>query len=98
MGIVTEKRRVCDLCQRDDGIRQFRVTFLDDGQRGRSIAVDLCEEHGKPFEEIRKRLPEGKRGRPRGQAVVSPKDVEAARTRKKPASTTKRATPRKKSS
>ena len=91
VGIVVERKRDCDLCGSMEGVQQYRIAFVADGKQ---ISVDLCSEHAAPLEEVRATYPEGKRGRPKTQKVVTEAEVKKARTRK----TTKKATTPKRSS
>lgn len=44
------KVRVCDICRSKDSVRTYRIG--KEGQVGRLPALDLCEEHSAPLEEL----------------------------------------------
>lgn len=97
MAIQTERRRVCDVCGSADDVKQFKINYVSDSQ---TRSIDLCGEHQNfGLEDVRELMPGGKRGRPRGQDVVSVAEVKRNRrsgTAKKAASA-KKAAPRKRS-
>lgn len=57
MATQITKKRVCDLCQSDEGVRTYRIGLVGDG---RGVSPDLCAEHQKPIEEAMAAVPKGR--------------------------------------
>lgn len=77
MAIQTIKTRICDMCSSDEAVQRYQVNYMEIPQR---LSVDLCQSCGAPLEEIKAKMPtQGKRGRPKGQPVVTEATVAAAR-------------------
>lgn len=79
MATRTVRMVVCDVCG-GEGTTRYRLTRMGDDQR--SIAVDLCSEHGSPVEEIMGARPVARRKK----RTVAPRTT--ARSQKKTAKKT----------
>ena len=68
-----ERSRVCDVCGSDVSVTRWRCGKAG----GRVASPDLCGKHSKPFEEIMKLLPHGKRGQAATPEVLTDAQVRA---------------------
>lgn len=71
MEVVT-KTVVCDKCHSKESVRRWRVTNDD----GKTVSLDLCQEHSELLTELFAKFPHGKRGQSvRVRPVVSEETV-----------------------
>lgn len=75
------RKRVCDICENEEGVCRYRITKLE-GSAQRTSTVDLCENHGGTVEMAMHAAPTPRRGRKSARPVVSLDQIEA---QKKPA-------------
>lgn len=59
MAIQVTKRRTCDICKSDDGVRTYRVGIVGEG---RGVSPDLCKKHQQPLDEAMAAVPKGRSG------------------------------------
>lgn len=98
MAVKVTRKRVCDICESEDGVCRYRITLLDDGGQ-QTVTTDLCAEHGNPVQLALDSSPVPRRGRKPARPVVSLDEINTkkrAGTRKAPASK-KAGAPRKRS-
>lgn len=74
------KKRVCDLCGSDDGVRTWRVGLVGDG-RGKS--PDLCSEHQEPLIRVMAAVPKGRSSSSLRKAPPVLTEAQVKRLRKK---------------
>ena len=73
MAVRIERSRVCDVCGSDVSVTRWRCGKAG----GRVASPDLCSKHSKPFEDIMKLLPRGKRGQAETPPVLTDAQVRA---------------------
>lgn len=82
------RRRVCDICESEEGVCRYRITKLEDASQ-RTVTSDLCREHAADVENAIQVAPMPRRGRKSAKPVVSLSEIQK-KANKKPAA--KRAT------
>lgn len=63
------RKRVCDICESDDGVCRYRITKLE-GVAQQTVTSDLCVEHGADVERAMNAAPAPRRGRKAAKPVV----------------------------
>lgn len=93
MVVKVTRKRVCDICESEEGVCRYRITKLE-GVHQQTVTSDLCTEHQAQVEEAIVTAPIPSRGRKTAHPVVSLDEVAA---KKKPAAkrASKKATARK---
>jgi hypothetical protein len=90
--VKVTRKRVCDICESEDGVSRYRITRLE-GNHQQTVTSDLCIEHGGPVEAAIQTAPQPRRGRKSAKPVVSLSEIQK-KAAKKPAAK-KAAGPRK---
>ena len=94
MVVKVTRKRVCDICESEDGVCRYRITRLEDGDsKGQqTVTADLCAEHSKGARAVLEKAPAPRRGRKPVRPVVSLDEIEAEKkpARKKAVSTSRR--------
>lgn len=85
------RKRVCDICESEDGVCRYRITKLEDNSQ-RTVTTDLCVEHAEDVENAIQVAPAPRRGRKSAKPVVSLNDI---KTKKKAPARKAGASPRK---
>lgn len=80
------RKRVCDICESDDGVSRYRITKLENGSQ-RTVTSDLCVEHAEDVENAIQVAPAPRRGRKSAKPVVS---LDEIKTKKKASSATRK--------
>lgn len=80
-GVVVKvtRKRVCDICESDDGVCRYRITKLE-GVSQRTVTSDLCVQHGEGVEAAIDVAPLPRRGRKTARPVVGLDEIAAKKT------------------
>lgn len=84
MVMKVTRKRVCDICEGDDGVCRFRITKLE-GSAQRTVTSDLCVECGTDVETAMNAAPTPRRGRKTARPVVPLDQIPKKRPAKKTA-------------
>jgi hypothetical protein len=79
MVVKVTRKRVCDICESDDGVCRYRITKLE-GTTQRTVTSDLCLEHAEGVQIAMDAAPQPRRGRKSARPVVSLDDINAKKT------------------
>lgn len=90
MVVKVTRKRVCDICESEDGVCRYRITKLEDSSQ-RTVTTDLCFEHAEDVENAIQVAPAPRRGRKTAKPVVSLSEIKT----KKKAPAKKAGAPRK---
>lgn len=82
MVVKVTRKRVCDICESEEGVCRYRITKLEDATQ-RTVTSDLCVEHSEDVENAIQVAPAPRRGRKSAKPVVSLDQIKKAA--KKPA-------------
>lgn len=83
------RKRVCDICESEDGVCRYRITKLE-GVHQQTVTSDLCVEHQVQVEQAIETAPLPRRARKTGRPVVGLDEIAAkkAASKKAPAKKT----------
>lgn len=73
------RKRVCDICESDEGVTRYRITRLE-GTRQQTATVDICSVNPHTIQEAVEAATLLRRGRKAGRPVVSLDEVTAKKT------------------
>lgn len=82
MVVKVTRKRVCDICENEDGVNRYRITKLEEATQ-RTVTSDLCVEHAEGLEQAIKVSPMPRRGRKTARPVVSLDEIPKKRASKK---------------